>query len=36
VLTAVRASLAKGDFDQVPQLESVPKAKTAPFGKRWN
>lgn len=36
VLTAVRASLAKGEFDQVPQLESVPKAKTAPFGKRWN
>jgi metacaspase-1 len=36
VLTAVRASLAKGEFDQVPQLESVPKAKAAPFGKRWN
>jgi len=36
VLAAVRTSLANGDFDQVPQLESVPKAKTVPFGKRWS
>jgi hypothetical protein len=36
VLNAIRASLAHGDFDQVPQLESVPKAKSVPFGKRWS
>jgi len=36
VLNAIRASLADGDFDQVPQLESVSKAKSVPFGKRWS
>jgi metacaspase-1 len=36
VLKAVRASLAKDEFPQVPQLESVPKAMTVPFGKRWS
>ena len=36
VLKAVRASLAKEEFPQVPQLESVPKAATVPFGKRWS
>jgi hypothetical protein len=36
IVAAVRASLAKEEFDQVPQLEAVPKAKTVPFGKRWS
>lgn len=36
VLKQVRASLVKGAFPQVPQLEAVTKAKAVPFGKRWN
>ena len=36
VLKAVRASLADGGFPQVPQLESVAKAKTVPFGTSWS
>jgi metacaspase-1 len=35
ILAAVRKVLAKEDFEQIPQLESAPKAKAVSFGLRW-
>jgi hypothetical protein len=35
VISQVKAALAKGRFDQVPQLEANPLAKKLPFGASW-
>lgn len=35
ILAAVRKALEKGDFEQIPQLESAAKAKQVAFGGRW-